>query len=179
MEKTLVTKSEKSARRKEKLEQRRLASAANAKLMRVLRKNTTKLNLITSISKVNVGCSGWFYWHWSDKFYKDVETKNWFKKYSNYFDTVELNAPFYSWPTANTIKTWIRQAKTNPDFVYTVKVSELITHVKKFQGTKLLINDFYHIATLLSPLMGCFFVSITTQLSLHPSQTKKYIIATG
>jgi uncharacterized protein YecE (DUF72 family) len=39
--------------------------------------------------------------------------------------TVELNAPFYGWPTVATVKTWLRQAQE--DFVYTIKVSELIT----------------------------------------------------
>lgn len=52
------------------------------------------------------------------------------------------------------MRTWLRQSK--PSFVYTVKVCELITHVKRFAGTSGLIRDFGFIADLLGPQMGCF-----------------------
>jgi uncharacterized protein YecE (DUF72 family) len=113
-----------------------------------------------SNNKLNVGCSGWFYWDWRGKFYPaDLPTGKWFEHYTDNFDTVELNAPFYNWPTLNTVKTWLRQIK-NKDFCYTVKVSELITHVKKFQATKTLVNDFQYIADLLGPAMGCFLFQL-------------------
>ena len=103
-----------------------------------------------------VGCSGWFYWHWRQTFYPDhLPTNDWFAHYVANFRTVELNAPFYSWPTANTVKAWLRQAETI-DFVYTVKVSDLITHVKRFRRTKTPVQDFGFIADLLGPRMGCF-----------------------
>lgn len=40
---------------------------------------------------------------------------------------------FYSWPTINTVKSWLKQASSDC-FIYTVKVCELITHVKRFVG---------------------------------------------
>jgi hypothetical protein len=46
----------------------------------------------------NVGCSGWFYWHWRESFYPP-QPSTWFRYYADHFSTVELNAPFYSWPT--------------------------------------------------------------------------------
>jgi uncharacterized protein YecE (DUF72 family) len=45
-------------------------------------------------------------------------------------------------------------------FVYTVKVCELITHVKKFKGTKTLIRDFGMIADVLRDRMGCFLFQL-------------------
>ena len=58
-----------------------------------------------------VGCSGWFYWHWRGAFYPDdLPTGGWFEYYAARFKTVELNAPFYSWPTVATVNSWIRQA---------------------------------------------------------------------
>lgn len=106
-----------------------------------------------------IGCSGWFYWHWSDKFYDGVPNNKWFGHYTKHFKTVELNAPFYSWPTVATIKSWMRQVK-DKDFIYTVKVSELITHSKRFIGTKTLIKDFGLIADLLEKHMGCFLFQL-------------------
>jgi uncharacterized protein YecE (DUF72 family) len=113
-----------------------------------------------SLPLVNVGCSGWFYWHWRGDFYPvDLPTGAWFVHYARRFRTVELNAPFYSWPTVAAVRTWVRQLGRR-NFVYTVKVSELITHVKRFIGTKVLIRDFGHIADLLGPRMGCFLYQL-------------------
>jgi uncharacterized protein YecE (DUF72 family) len=110
--------------------------------------------------QINVGCSGWFYWHWRDTFYPDgLPTKDWFAHYSHRFKTVELNAPFYSWPTIAAVQAWLRQIGRRK-FLYTVKASELITHVKRFVGTKRLVRDFGHIADLLGPRMGCFLFQL-------------------
>ena len=77
----------------------------------------------------HVGCSGWFYWHWRGGFYAaDLPTGDWFAHYADRFKTVELNAPFYSWPTTATVRAWLRQVGRRK-FVYTIKASELITHV--------------------------------------------------
>ena len=121
------------------------------------------------LPRVNVGCSGWFYWHWRGKFYGDLPTTSWFAHYADHFRTVELNAPFYSWPTPVTVCGWRRQAGRRK-FVYTVKVSELITHVKRFTGTQELIRDFGHIADLLGAHMGCFLFQLPP--SFHFSRAR-------
>jgi hypothetical protein len=68
----------------------------------------------------HIGCSGWFYWRWRGTFYPDVlSTGGWFKFYSSRFKTVELNAPFYSWPTIHNVQSWSKQTGMN-NFIYTV-----------------------------------------------------------
>jgi uncharacterized protein YecE (DUF72 family) len=122
------------------------------------------------ILQVHVGCSGWFYWHWRGVFYpEELPTNRWFDHYSHYFKTVELNAPFYSWPTTAAVQGWVRQAGRRK-FTYTVKASELITHVKRFSGTKTLVKDFGHIADLLGPRMGCFLFQLPP--SFHYSRAR-------
>ncbi len=106
-----------------------------------------------------VGCSGWRYWKWRDSFYAGVPQPEWFKHYSGIFDTVEINASFYSWPTVANVQAWRRQSGAKR-FVYTVKVCELITHVKRFKGTKTLIRDFGMIADILGEQMGCFLFQL-------------------
>ena len=123
----------------------------------------------------HVGCSGWFYWDWRGKFYPpDLPTSRWFHHYAQRFQTVELNAPFYSWPTAGTVRTWVRQAGRRK-FVYTVKVSELITHVRHFTGTKTLIRDFGHIADLLGPRMGCFLFQLPPQFRYSRARLERIV----
>jgi len=122
------------------------------------------------IAQVHVGCSGWFYWHWRGEFYPaDLPTNRWFEHYARHFKTVELNAPFYSWPTVAAVQAWVRQAGRR-NFIYTVKVSELITHVKRFSRTKTLVRDFGHIADLLGSRMGCFLFQLPP--SFHYSRAR-------
>jgi uncharacterized protein YecE (DUF72 family) len=107
-----------------------------------------------------VGCSGWFYWKWRGLFYPDgLPTGEWFGHYAKHFDTVEINASYYSWPTVANVNAWRRQPRKRA-FVYTVKACELITHIKRFKGTKTLIKDFGMIADILGERMGCFLFQL-------------------
>ena len=152
------------ARRQERRQRQRDANAARASKMhqaRITAEITAKVSpaLDRASNAVHVGCSGWYYWHWKGQFYPaDIASSQWFSTYQDHFKTVELNAPFYSWPTIGAVKTWLRQA--DPAFVYTVKVCELITHIKRFEDTETLIEDFGYIADLLGPQMGCFLFQL-------------------
>lgn len=122
-----------------------------------------------SLPALNIGCSGWFYWHLKGSFYPtQMPTSEWFAHYADHFSTVELNAPFYTWPTLATVESWSRQAGER-EMVYTVKVSELITHIKKFEGTETLIKDFGLIADLLGPRMGCFLFQLPPSVHYSPA----------
>jgi uncharacterized protein YecE (DUF72 family) len=121
-----------------------------------------------------VGCSGWRYWKWRDTFYAGVPQKNWFEHYSEYLDTVEINASFYSWPTVANVQAWRRQAG-DKQFIYTVKVNEHITHVKRFTGTKTLVKDFGIIADILGERMGCFLFQLPP--SYHYTKARLTAIA--
>ena len=105
---------------------------------------------------VHIGCSGWFYWGWRGKFYpQELRTDRWFPHYAKHFATVELNAPFYSWPKGATVRTWVKQAP--PRFVYTIKVNRMITHDFRLEGTAMLVEQFYlDVAGPLGARMGCF-----------------------
>jgi uncharacterized protein YecE (DUF72 family) len=125
--------------------------------------------------RLNIGCSGWFYWHWRDRFYpQTITTRDWFEHYSSQFDTVELNAPFYSWPTIATVQSWVRQARGRP-FRFTVKVCELITHVKKFARTATLVKDFCFIEHLLKPHMGCFLFQLPPSFHYSSARLKRIL----
>ncbi len=113
-----------------------------------------------ALPALNIGCSGWFYWDWKGTFYPaQMPTSQWFSHYAATFDTVELNAPFYAWPTIANVKSWLKQAG-DTDFVYTVKASELITHIKRFEDTAGLVEDFGYVADLLGPRMGCLLFQL-------------------
>ncbi len=54
--------------------------------------------------------------------------------------------------------------------VYTVKASELITHIKKFEDTATLVKDFGYIADLLGPRMGCFLYQLPPSYDYSPER---------
>jgi uncharacterized protein YecE (DUF72 family) len=164
--KPLLTREERRAKREARRAKQREDNVGRAAKMHAARlawerdEPRTAKPAISSTPHVNVGCSGWFYWHWRGGFYpSEMPTSRWFEHYSKHFKTVELNAPFYSWPTTAAVQAWVRQAGRRK-CVYTVKASELITHVKRFVGTKTLVQDFGHIADLLGPRMGCFLFQL-------------------
>lgn len=177
-----LTREERRARREARREKQRVENLGRAARMHQARLDWEKGSTPLLLSKgnavlpaINVGCSGWFYWHWRGDFYPpDVPTTQWFGHYADHFRTVELNAPFYSWPTPATVHSWIRQAGRRR-FVYTVKVSELITHIRRFTGTKTLIRDFGHIADLLGSRMGCFLFQLPPSFHFTKARLQRIV----
>ncbi len=160
--KTLLTREEWRARRDLRREKQRKDNVNRAAKMHAARLKvaTDSLARPTELKQAGfVGCSGWRYWKWRDSFYEGVAQNDWFAHYLKRFDTVEINASFYSWPTVAGVQSWRRQAGRKT-FVYTVKVCELITHIKKFKGTKTLVKDFGMIADILGDRMGCFLFQL-------------------
>lgn len=125
--------------------------------------------------QIHVGCSGWFYSHWRGLFYPSQEptTKSWFGYYANVFETVELNAPFYRWPTAATVRRWKREAP--PRFIYSVKVNQAITHEHRLVRTQGMIGDYYRIATGLGDRMGCFLFQFPPSYHYSASRLKSIL----
>lgn len=81
-------------------------------------------------SEIYVGTSGLSYKHWRNRFYpKKLPAHRWFEHYSRFFDTVELNATFYRPPQRSTFEAW--RANAPADFVFAVKGSRYLTHMKR------------------------------------------------
>jgi len=84
------------------------------------------------VMSVYVGTSGWIYSHWKGKFYPEkLKRQKELEFYSQHFNTVELNASFYRLPLEKTFSNWY--LRTPKDFIFSVKVSRFITHVKRFK----------------------------------------------
>lgn len=79
---------------------------------------------------LHIGTSGWVYPHWRGVVYPpQLHQKDWFAFYARHFDTVEINNSFYRLPTEAAVEQWRAQAP--PDFVYAMKASRYLTHMKK------------------------------------------------
>lgn len=79
-----------------------------------------------------IGTSGWHYDHWKGPFYPaGTGSSDFLRFYAERFGSVEINSSFYRLPDEDTLRTW---AETVPgDFIFTVKASRYITHLKKLK----------------------------------------------
>ncbi|MBR1153595.1 DUF72 domain-containing protein [Bradyrhizobium sp. JYMT SZCCT0428] len=158
-EPTLEERRERRRLRRQKQREDNVKRAAKMHAARLKSETNIARTIAEHKQKVFVGCSGWRYWKWRDSFYEGVPQSDWFPHYLKSLDTVEINASFYSWPTVAGVQAWRRQPGKRK-FVYTVKVSEHITHIKRFKGTKTLVKDFGMIADILGERMGCFLFQL-------------------
>jgi len=82
------------------------------------------------VNRVRIGCSGWSYSDWRGRFYpQGMASRDWLARYSELFDTVEVNATFYRLPKRETVASWVEQ--TPASFLFAVKASRYLTHVKR------------------------------------------------
>jgi uncharacterized protein YecE (DUF72 family) len=112
------------------------------------------------MGKLLIGCSGWNYGSlpeenggWIGVFYPDKETKR-LRHYSEFFDTAEMDASFYErFYNSMTKGTFIGMSKaTPPEFQFSVKVPETITHKKRLDVKKNVLKDFEEFLEKISPL---------------------------
>jgi uncharacterized protein YecE (DUF72 family) len=102
---------------------------------------------------IRIGCSGWQYRHWRGDFYPaELSPNAWLDYYVRQFDTVEINNTFYRLPEAATFAAWRRSAP--PGFVYAVKASRYLTHMKKLKHPKEPIHRFFTRARRLAGALG-------------------------
>jgi uncharacterized protein YecE (DUF72 family) len=109
-----------------------------------------------------IGCSGFYYKSWKEKFYPSgLPQRRWFEYYCEHFNTVELNVTFYRFPKPDDLKGWFDRSPD--DFKFTVKAPRLITHYKRFHNAKRETGDFYNSVTRgLKEKLGCIL------FQLHP-----------
>ena len=92
---------------------------------------------------IRIGCSGWNYQSWKGgEFYpKGLPPSRWLEHYSQVFDTVEVNSTFYRLASQKAVARWVEQ--TRPDFVFALKASRYLTHVKRLAGLEQGITRYY------------------------------------
>src|SRR3989344_3476037 len=85
------------------------------------------------MAKSYIGTSGSTYVHWGNGvFYpKDVPQTKWLEYYSKQFSTVEINSTFYHLPKSAVFTNW--HTRTPDKFVFSVKGSRFITHIKRIR----------------------------------------------
>ena len=72
---------------------------------------------------------------------KGLPARRWLEHYASPFDTVEVNNTFYRLPSRDAVANWA--AQTPPDFVFAVKASRYLTHIKRLTTLGQGVERFY------------------------------------
>ncbi len=102
---------------------------------------------------MHVGCSGWHYDDWRGRVYPaGLARTRWLAYYSGIFDTVELNNTFYRLPGESAVTRWFEA--TGSDFVFAVKGSRYITHVRRLKDVEPAVQQFIERLSALGNKLG-------------------------
>ena len=94
------------------------------------------------MNQVRIGCSGWMYDEWRGRLYPEREPKRrWLELYAEQFDTVEVNSTFYRLARREAVEGWV--SHTPPEFLFAIKASRYLTHVKRLVGIDEGVKRFY------------------------------------
>ena len=102
---------------------------------------------------IHLGTSAFVADGWEHSLYpKGMRPTEYLTYYATKFDTVEIDSTFYHAPSAATVNGWAR--KTPDDFIFAVKVPQVITHEKTLRDADGDFNSFVETMDLLGEKLG-------------------------
>ena len=103
--------------------------------------------------RIHIGTSGWSYNHWRGKFYPaKLAPSQRLAYYQKFFKTVEVNNSFYRLPEQDSLHSWYENVAN--DFIFSVKASRYITHMKKLRNPQDSIKEFMSCVEILDDKLG-------------------------
>lgn len=123
-----------------------------------------------------IGTSGWVYPHWNGRFYPpDLPVREQLAYYAHSFPTVEINRSFYRLPTREQFHAWSEQVVAYPDFLFAVKASRYITHLKKLVQPEEAIGRLMQAAGGLGQHLGPFLYQLPPHWHADPQRLEQFI----
>jgi uncharacterized protein YecE (DUF72 family) len=102
---------------------------------------------------IHLGSSSFTANGWQGTFYPEkLKSADRLSFYATRFDTVEIDSTFYGTPSAKTVQSWFD--KTPANFVFSLKVPNIITHDKLLEDTDADLREFLETASLLKDKLG-------------------------
>lgn len=121
-----------------------------------------------------IGTSGWSYNHWQDTFYPpDFSQEKWLYYYAKHFKTVEINNSFYQLPDKKTLLQWYNTVPG--DFIFTVKASRYITHMKKLYDPEQSTSTFLERIRILEDKLGPILFQLPPHWHFNPERLSTFL----
>ncbi|NIM47423.1 MAG: DUF72 domain-containing protein [Candidatus Aenigmarchaeota archaeon] len=127
------------------------------------------------MAKVYIGTSGYSYPHWSDGvFYPSgLYQPKWLEFYAENFNTVELNVTFYRLPAKKVFEGWY--GRTPKDFLFVVKGSRFITHIKRLKNVEEPISLLFDRALALKEKLGMILWQLPPSLKVDTKRLEQFL----
>ena len=127
------------------------------------------------MAEVWVGTSGYVYRHWrGGVFYPPgLRAREELAWYGARFRTVELNNSFYRLPSREHFARW--REETPDDFLFAVKVSRFVSHVKRLRDASEPLALLLEHASALGPKLGPLLVQLPPQFHLDLPRVEQFL----
>lgn len=123
---------------------------------------------------IHIGTSGWHYDHWKETFYPgEISSKEMLGFYAGHFRAVEVNNSFYQLPETETLETWRNAVPA--EFVFTVKASRYITHMKKLKDPAEPVRQFFGRIRTLGKQLGPILFQLPPNWNCNADRLKDFI----
>jgi len=115
-----------------------------------------------------IGTSGWNYPEWRERFYpKGLPQRRWLEHLSRTVNSVEINGSFYALQRPTSYQRW--REETPDDFVFAVKGSRFITHMKRLRDVDDALANFFGSGVfLLGPKLGPILWQLPATMPFDP-----------
>jgi uncharacterized protein YecE (DUF72 family) len=124
---------------------------------------------------IRIGISGWLYPGWRGVFYpKGLPQRRELEYASTHFPTVEINGTFYSAQPPECFRRW--HAATPEGFVFAVKGSRFITHMKKLKDVEIPLANFFASGVLaLGEKLGPILWQLPPQMAFDEKRVEDFL----
>lgn len=126
-------------------------------------------------AKIHVGTSGYIYKHWgAGIFYpKGLPQNKWLEYYCQHMDSVELNVSFYRLPSLSAFRGWHK--RTPNRFMFAVKGSRYITHIKRLKDPKPSLKLFFSRTKPLKKKLSVVLWQLAPQFKLNKERLEEFV----
>ncbi len=108
------------------------------------------------LENISIGCAKW---NKTDlKGFYPKGTKDELTYYSTQFNSIELNATFYSMPTAEQVQTW--KEKTPKDFKFFPKITNTVSHFRRLLNITDVVTQFASAVLNFDDKLGMVFLQL-------------------
>jgi uncharacterized protein YecE (DUF72 family) len=116
-------------------------------------RNILNVERPSSLPGILLGTSAFTATGWEGSFYpRGMQSGDFLSYYATQFATVEVDATFYGCPSARTVNNWA--ARTPEDFIFSVKIPQVITHEKALVDCHSEFEEFVKTMDILGPKLG-------------------------
>lgn len=126
------------------------------------------------MTKIFIGTSGFTYSYWKGVFYPpDLPQSKWLEFYARQFQAVEINASFYHQMSRKIYEGWAK--RTPQDFLFTVKGSRFITHIKRLKDCQEPVKRFLESVGGLGEKLGVILWQLPPRWAFDKLKLEKFL----